>query len=166
VVQVEDLGTVQLLGVPLSLHARYQSYVDALLREFDLLRLRSTRDATPVRVLALAERVRSRYDEFTDEQRRTLEAAIARGDDEIDLTFRLPKQAAPVCDEIIDALDEADAYCRTGSLLTLAPTAEVVAYRQWGFGEIARQLRGATPTPWRDHETSSATTGSGPGRET
>ena len=45
-------------------------------------------------------------------------------------------------------LDEADAYCKQGELLTLASPPVVRRFRTWYLAEIRAQLAGAAPGPW------------------
>lgn len=49
---------------------------------------------------------------------------------------------------LADLLAQADDYCRQGELLTVAPPADAVAFRQWFLGEFASQIDGAPPRPW------------------
>jgi hypothetical protein len=50
----------------------------------------------------------------------------------------------------VDAiLREVDDYLREGQeLLTLAPAADVVAYREWVTSQVLGQAAGEAPTPW------------------
>jgi hypothetical protein len=53
-----------------------------------------------------------------------------------------------VAQRVEQLLDEADAFCRDGTLLTLEPSPDVVAFRRWYIGELARQVAGEAPEPW------------------
>ena len=83
-----------------------------------------------------------------------LNAAIDRaaraGEPSIDLTYHVPEAWAQACVVILDLMAEVDAWCRQGSLLTLAPPDDVVAYRRWVFGEFIRQVAGEPARPWSD----------------
>jgi hypothetical protein len=45
-------------------------------------------------------------------------------------------------------LDETDAFCRDGTLLTLAPAEDVVAFRRWYLTQVIEQLEGRPAQPW------------------
>ena len=62
----------------------------------------------------------------------------------------MPQDVAQACVDLLAILDELDAFCRHGDLLTLMAPTEVVAYREWLLGEFVRQLRdGLPPHPWQ-----------------
>ena len=45
-------------------------------------------------------------------------------------------------------MEEADAICAAGEVISLAPDAEVYALRRWTVEEFLRQYHGADPRPW------------------
>lgn len=148
-----ELVEVRLLGLPLQVWQRTQEHVDGLLREFMLIvQDDEARAATPGRLLGLIEELTAGYGEFSEEQRRQMEAALARGEAEIDLTYQVPPGAAGAAQLLGDMLDEADDYCRRGDhLLTLATPAEALRFRRWFIGEFVDQVAGRPPTPWPDY---------------
>jgi hypothetical protein len=150
---VTELVEVRLLGLPLQVWQRTQEHVDGLLREFMLIvQDDEARAATPGRLLGLIEELTAGYGEFSEEQRRQMEAALARGEAEIDLTYQVPPGAAGAAQLLGDMLDEADDYCRRGDhLLTLATPAEALRFRRWFIGEFVDQVAGRPPTPWPDY---------------
>lgn len=148
-----ELVEVRLLGLPLQVWQRTQEHVDGLLREFMLIvQDDEARAATPGRLLGLIEELTAGYGEFSEEQRRQMEAALARGEAEIDLTYQVPPGAAGAAQLLGDMLDEADDYCRRGDhLLTLATPAEALRFRRWFIGEFVDQVAGRPPTLWPDY---------------
>jgi len=70
----------------------------------------------------------------------------------VTFTCRLP---APTEQQAVqgwaDLLDEADDYCRTERLLTLAAPRQEVHARRWFLTEIARQCSGMAPRSWPDY---------------
>jgi hypothetical protein len=150
---VTELVEVRLLGLPLQVWQRTQEHVDGLLREFMLIvQDDEARAATPGRLLGLIEELTAGYGEFSEEQRRQMEDALARGEAEIDLTYQVPPGAAGAAQLLGDMLDEADDYCRRGDhLLTLATPAEALRFRRWFIGEFVDQVAGRPPTPWPDY---------------
>jgi hypothetical protein len=149
----EDLVVVELLRLPVPVHARAQEQAEALNREFRLISERRQQapadDDVPARLQQLITVLTSRYSGLTTTQEDELEDAIAAGTPEIDLTFRVPPSAAEASVALGAMLDEADDYCRAGKhLLTLATPPDLVAYRRWYLGEFVRQVGGAAPRPW------------------
>jgi hypothetical protein len=145
-----DLVEVRLVGLPLQVWQRTQEHVDGLLREFALIAQDDeAKLATPGRLLALVQHLSAGFGSFSEAQVIEMEAALARGDTEIDVTYQVPPAAAPAAQQLGDMLDEADDYCRRGDhLLTLATPEEELRFRRWFISEFVDQLGGAPPTPW------------------
>jgi hypothetical protein len=155
------LVTVRLLGLPLTVHARAQEHGEEPQREFVLIagQLQHAEDGSslPRRLLDLIEALQGRYSGFTADQEDALEAAMAAGEAAMDLTFRVPPDAAEAAVALGAMLDEADEYCREGKhLLTLATPPDLVAYRRWYLDEFVRQIAGEPPRPWSPAMTSGA----------
>ena len=148
-----ELVEVRLLALPLDVWRRTQEHVDDLLREFTLVAQdEEARAAVPGRLLALIQELRAGYGQFSAEQRLAMEAAVARGELEIDLVYRVPPAAAGAAQQLGDMLDEADEYCRQGDhLLTLATPPEEQRFRRWFISEFVHQVGGRPPVPWPDH---------------
>lgn len=146
-----DLREVRLLRLPLPILARAQEHNEGLMREFALIaNPHPDSDVdVPVRMLQLIAALRDRYAAFTVSADAEIERAMERGDEEIDLTFRVPAAVAEATVELAAMLNRADDYCRQGALLTLATPDDLVAFRRWYLGEFRAQINGAPPTPWR-----------------
>jgi len=147
------LRTVRIQGFPLAIHARAQEQHAELMREFALLDIvgPSVRDgeAAPQRLLDLIADLNHKYAGISEAPDVEREAAHARGDASIDLSYDVPASVADACESLSVVLDEADEFCRQGArLLTLAAEADLVAFRHWYLGEFVRQIRGEPPTPW------------------
>ena len=78
-----------------------------------------------------------------------LAAALLDGEDDLDLTITVPRQAGEDYQRFLELLELADAFCRQERLLSLARTPDQIAFQTWMFGEFVRQTRGARPLPWR-----------------
>jgi len=145
-----ELVEVRLLRLPLAVWQRTQEHVDGLLREFALIAQDDeAKAATPGRLLALVQQLSAGFGGFSETQRIQMEEALARGETEIDLIYRVPPAAAGAAQQLGDMLDEADAYCRRGDhLLTLSTPEEELRFRKWYISEFVDQLGGAPPTPW------------------
>lgn len=148
----DALVTVQLIDLPVPLHARAREHSDAIQREFLLIaeQLRGQDTASvPDRLIELMRSLSSDYAGYTGEQDDALEAAMASGQPTLDLELRLPPGAADGARALGAMLDEADDYCRAGQhLLTLPTPAELVAYRRWYLDQVISQIDGAPPQPW------------------
>ena len=145
------LVTVHLLGVPLKIHARAQQHLDEMRRECQLIVEQDHQEggSAPSRLLQISTMFSSQYAEFTEAQENRIEAGISAGEAELDeLTFTVPAEVGDAARQLGDILDEADAFCRSGQLLTLAAPADVVAYRRWYLDNFIVQCAGAPPQRW------------------
>lgn len=138
----DDSGRVRVeLGdVPTSLLLAAKSHVDNLVREFALL------PDEEMEHVALAPRLRSLLavvEGFTP--RRAIKqqalAALAAGAAITHLELVLAPELADGAEEYLGALDEIDAYCRAGRLLTLETPPQHKLFRQWYISELVSQLR-------------------------
>lgn len=147
---MSDLREVRLIGFPLALSARSQEHHEELMREFQLLALDpDAAHSVPHRLVLLIEDLTTSYAGFTDAPNAARDAAYERGDEVIDLTYRVPATVGEAALELNRMLDEADDFCRdSGRLLTLAAPADAAALRHWQLTEFAAQLDGAAPTSW------------------
>jgi hypothetical protein len=142
---------VQLLNFPLQVYARTQQHFDGVMREFALLSLgEQRRDSStshvPSRLLDLAEALR-RYDgdPAADLLR---EEAIARGDRAVDLSYDVPAEVGPHLRQLHELLDQADEYCASEQLLTLAMPEDMRRFRVWYLTQFTNQIAGLPPEPW------------------
>jgi hypothetical protein len=141
---------VRIVGLPVDLVERSRVHYDALRRELTLLSLSSAaaKRSVPARLLALADQPSVRFSIVTATQSRALAAARSRGVASIDLEFEVTTETAAASAELAALLDEADEFCRDGTLLTLETPPDCVAFRRWYLGEFTRQLERRPPTPW------------------
>lgn len=150
-----ELHEVALRRVPIEIHARAQEHTAELLRELYLIaqQVRSS-DAPelPARLVALVAELGNQFGALTTAQEQQLDAAVAAGVDEIDVVYRIPREAAAASQHLGEILDEADDFCRRGEhLLTLSAPADLLLYRRWYLGEFVGQLAGEPATPWPDY---------------
>lgn len=161
-----ELVTISLIGVPLDLQVRSSEHQDGLRREFRMLveEGRADSGSVPGRLVALAAELDRRFQAFAAAGRAEIEAAIARGDDSIDLALEVPPAIGPAAREFGRMLDEADEYCSAGEhLLTLCTPPDVVVFRNWALDELIHQAEGALPIPWHAYQ-AAAGAGEQPGR--
>ena len=143
----EPLQEVWLRRYPLRLGLRASEHYESVFREFALLSAAEPGPSVPSRMVALIDELGKRYARNNaHEQQR--DEALSRGEETLDIVLHVPASAGTIGRSIESMLDETDEYCRQGKLLTLGPPADVVAFRRWYIGELARQLEGAEAQPW------------------
>lgn len=139
--------TVRLLGMPVQVFAHYRNWYDELRRELRLLALNHGSD------YPLAQELSEITLQVEQERRQArgidrLDAAIARGDDRVDLEYQVPPSAGTTMGRLQTLLEQVDVFCREQRLLTLEPGPQQTALRSWYLGEFTRQTAGEAPTPW------------------
>ena len=144
-----EIRLVRLLEFPVDVYRRAAEHNDELMREFALVREDGS-DHVPARLLALTEELRARFGAFTAGPSSALQDALSRGDTTIDLQYRVPAMVRDAALQLDRLLDEADAFCRAGELLTLATDAEGLVFRRWFLEEFVRQIDGQPARPWSD----------------
>ncbi len=144
-----ELVAVRVLGVPLALLERARQHQESLEREFQVIALASPAESEHVtaRLLALVQDLADQFGTFSHVQT-AIDEAVARGDSTIDLEYEVPAAAGQAAIRLGALLDEADAFCRDGDLLTLATPDDCVELRRWFLGEFVAQIGGADPTSW------------------
>jgi len=139
--------TVRLLGMPVQVFAHYRIWYDELRRELRRLALNHGSDSP------LAQELSEITLQVEQERRQArgidrLDAAIARGDDRVDLVYQVPPSAGTTMGRLQTLLEQVDVFCREQRLLTLEPGPQQIALRSWYLGEFTRQTAGEAPTPW------------------
>jgi anti-anti-sigma factor len=144
------LSDVQLLELPIEIWRRFTAHLEAIQREFDIVKADLPRGSVPHRLSDLLEELDLRYAGISDPTRQQLYAAAERGESQIDLVYRVPLDVAGASKRLEEMLNAVDEFCRVGErLLTLATPPDLVAFRSWSLGEFTRQLeRGLEPMPW------------------
>lgn len=145
----DELVQVRFLRFPVRVSARATEHFSELRREFALLAASTPKDCetVPARLLALIDALGRRYPPQVEHEAER-QAALERGDKVADLAVKVPVSGAAASVALNDMLDEADEFCRTGALLTLAAPPDVAAFRRWYLDEVVAQVEGAEPTPW------------------
>jgi hypothetical protein len=146
----DELVTVHLLRFPLQLFIIARTQHDELVREFTLMALTPAERGRPLpsRLLKLIDVLGRRYRGSAERADTVRDAAAARGELVMDLTYRVPRSARAgllALDELMDAADE---FCRSEQLLTLALRPVEHEFRRWFTGEFVRQIDGEPPTAW------------------
>ena len=145
--------TIELRRYPLDLYLRSRAHFDELMREFQLVGFGvasgTSERPVPARLMDLVTEMTSRYAAQIEAIDAVRTAAIARGEQSIDMSYEVPAAVKPLLEQLTAVLLECDEYCRQGEhLLTLATPPDVASFREWNIGEIMRQLDGQPSTPW------------------
>jgi hypothetical protein len=140
---------VRLLNVPVRVLADARERHDELMREFALLAMTPGRgDGAPTALVELTDVLGVRYGASRARPDAAVDAAIAAGDDTVDLTYPVTPDVVEAADMLERLMAEADAFCRSEDLLTLARSDLQKRLAGWYLGEFRRQLAGKDPLPW------------------
>ena len=144
---------VILVDFPLEVGVRARQHSESLLREFAIIASRGgDRADLPKRLTDLAQLHRERYSGSNPQADDAVDAALARGEEYLDLIVQVPDRVKDDTVELAPVLLEAVEYCNSGDLLTLAPSTEIKAFWTWFLSEFVFQLSGTPPRSWRDFE--------------
>lgn len=134
---------VTLVGTPVQLALGTLDHGDAMLRELALAGLHEEGAAPAVHDGADDARL------DTGPLRRTLLAAAEAGLRTATIELAVDDGAAPDVLNRLAQIDEGDRLGREGAMLAPPSLPEVALCRTWLLTEIAWQLKGAAPKPWR-----------------
>jgi anti-sigma regulatory factor (Ser/Thr protein kinase) len=147
----ESVG-VDLVDLPVDVLLHYRVRFGDLRRELTLIALQAGHhEDDPRRVGSRLNELLLRLESFGpigESARKLVAEAHRAGQDRVTVHYDMPLAALPVIEELRSLLMEADAYCRSEALLTLAAGPQEAALRAWYLGELLNQARGADPTPW------------------
>jgi hypothetical protein len=148
----EDRVDVVLAGLPVDVYRRSSEHSAELGRELQLLSGVPDGGASlPHQLRRLIYELASRYGPLNPEAERRLQDAVARGDEEVDVRYRVPRRTGEDVVALDRVLREVDEHCQAGQwLLTMATPPEAERFREWVFGEICRQIDGEPPRRWAD----------------
>jgi len=146
----EDVHDVHLLGLPVRVLVASRERHDELMREFALLALGGpfVRPNVPNRLIELIQILGVRYGNAAARPDELVDAAIARGEETIDLTYTVPAHVVEAADNLESLMAEADEFCRSEQLLTLARSEVMVQFATWYLDEFRRQVAGEPPRRW------------------
>jgi hypothetical protein len=146
----QDLHEVHLQRLPVRIHVASRERHDELMREFALLALGTPfgRADIPIRLVELIEILGVRYGNAAARPDELIDEAIARGEDTVDLSYRVPANVVEAADNLDALMAEADGFCRAEQLLTLARSDVMVRFATWYLDEFRRQVAGSPPQPW------------------
>ncbi|MPZ97090.1 MAG: hypothetical protein GEU96_19810 [Propionibacteriales bacterium] len=140
---------VVLRDAPLAVIRQFQDSWIELVRELQLIALSepSELQALAHEFSELAPQVRAaRW--ITEESAAAIPAARAAGKDRVDVRLEIPTSLRDSYIRVDAILDHLDIQRHHELLLYLSGGAQAVQVRGWWFGEIIRQLDGASARPW------------------
>jgi hypothetical protein len=146
----ERVVDVRLLRLPLLVLAASREHHDGLMREFRLMALAQQvpAQAAPARLLELVQVLGVQYAGAVARPDAEIDAALDRGEDCMDMTYPVPMSAAGAAQALGRLMAEADDYCRSEQLLTLARPPLVKEFADWYLGQFVTQTAGADPVAW------------------
>ncbi|WP_380169407.1 hypothetical protein [Jannaschia sp. R86511] len=141
---------VRLEGLPPALLLAAREQHDGLLRELRLLWLED--DAGEAHPSArLSELVAALVVQGTPPRSRRdeeIEAALARGQERIDLVERVPVAAGEVAERLGELLADGDRLCEQGQLMTLPRSPLLRRFTTWYLEQYRDQVQGRPPVRW------------------
>lgn len=143
-----DLVHVVLIDVPVKLMNYYRVRFRDLRREMTLVALSGEEEGTAAHRLHETAQLLERFRHVGDASNQRINKAVAEGKDRATLDYDLPRVMITAIDEMGQALQAADEFCRERRMLTLAAGPQEKAVRSWYIGQIIEQADGDPPTPW------------------
>lgn len=141
---------VRLVNLPLEVLAASREHHDGLMREFRLMALAGVvpDDAAPRRLLELTQVLGVQYAGATARPDEAIDTALESGKSVMDVTYVVPADVADAAVALDRLMAEADDFCRSEQLLTLARPPVLVRFAAWYLGCFVEQIAGAAPRPW------------------
>lgn len=143
------MHTVQLVGLPVRIMDAGRRHHDELMHEFAVLAVADDlSNDVPQRMLDLIDTLGRRYGNTGEPRNAEVDAAIARGDDTIDLTYEVPHHVVEAANNLAALMAEADEFCQREQMLTLQRTETIRDFSDWYLEEFRRQINGEPPRSW------------------
>lgn len=144
-----DLVRVELLGVPVRVLAASREHHDGLMREFRLLALSDpSGHDLPARLAELTQTLGKGFAAAGSRPDDDFERAVLRGVGTVDLVYHVPPATADGAGRLEELMSEADEFCRSAQLITLARTPVMVRFGQWYLAQFRDQVAGRPATRW------------------
>ncbi|HUG83960.1 MAG TPA: SpoIIE family protein phosphatase [Euzebya sp.] len=140
-------GTIDLGRVPTQLLVDAKAHVDNLVREFTLIASGSASGASggvPAAVTRLIEAVVHGFTQPRQMLKRAASTAAAAGQEQVSVILPLPTDVAAgiaAAESYLDALDQANAFCRAARMLTLESPPQHRVFHRWYVNEYIAHLR-------------------------
>jgi hypothetical protein len=147
--QDETVYTVRLFRVPLRILDAGRRHHDELMHEFAVLAVADDlSDDVPKQMLELIDTLGRRYAQASEQPNAHVDAALARGDATVDLTYEVAAHVVQAADHLETLMAQADEFCKREQMLTLQRSESVKEFSSWYLEEFRRQIAGEEPQPW------------------
>ena len=144
-----NLVRVELLGVPVRILAASREHHDGLMREFRLMALSGSSDHDlPARLVELTQTLGKGFAAARSRPDEDFEQAVLRGLDTVDLVYDVPPTAADGAARLEELMTEADEFCRSPHLITLARTPVMIRFGRSYLAQFREQSAGRPATRW------------------
>jgi hypothetical protein len=144
-----SIRTVRLLRVPVRILDAGRRHHRELMHEFAMLAVaEDLTDDLPQRMLDLIDTLGRQYAETSDAPNAEVDAAMARGEATVDLTYEVAEHVVEAADILEALMAEADVFCQREQMLTLQRSELVRRFSSWYLDEFRRQIHGEPPRPW------------------
>jgi hypothetical protein len=143
-----SLVTVKLLGMPVELFSHLRLHFNEIGRELRLLAI-SDGDRYPLAVAFAETYLQVEYERRQVVGLDALDRAIAKGDEEVDLSYAAPPTAPSTMARLDDLLTEVYDRLTGKVLLSVQPPPVLLELKRWYLGEFRRQAAGEEPVRWR-----------------
>jgi len=143
-----EMITIELRNMPTGLFAHLRLHFNELGRELRLLAI-SDPDRYPI-----AAEFAETYLQVERERRQVvgledLDAAIAAGDQTVDLRYQVPATAPASMTRVGELLEQIYRSFAQEKLLAVRPSPDLMALQRWYLGEFSRQANGHPPMAWQ-----------------
>lgn len=145
---------IRFAALPTALFGDLVAHLEALVRELTRLRdpMRAVTADVPAEPAQAIEGLAELYRAGLEHAARLASEAARGGQHQTDLVVRVGSTTAPTLLRFVELLEEADEWSRSGALATSPAKPEIVRLRRWLAQEVALQINGAPPWPYRSAE--------------
>ena len=150
----EDVVEVELLNLPLLLHAAWQEHAEGLLREYLLVSLDADEPVEALEMHAAASDAISILQahlpepDLGEDPEELMAQAVEPGVSSQHELLPVPRPSLPHFRVLDEALDSALVLADAGAFLTPPIQPELRDLRRWLCQEVSAQANGERPTPW------------------
>ncbi len=150
----DETVVVELLNVPLLLHAAWQQHAEAVLREYLLARMDAERDTDPFAVHATATDALALLAEHIPEPAvgvqpdEVMSNAVGPGISSTQVQLKVPRTSVESFRLLDATMRTAHDMCECGELLVAVVQPELRALRHWLCQQVLAQADGAAAAPW------------------
>jgi hypothetical protein len=143
---------VRLLGVPIELFLATRQQHDELMREFAVMALahREEDGTIPQDLRDLIRELGVHYAPSATRPDKEIEDAVEAGISNVDLVYHVSESVVVAADELEKLMTSADEFCRSGRMLTMPRSPEMLQFSAWWLQELRHQVSGLPATSWLD----------------